>query len=321
MADLALVLVMAVWGSSFSILRFFLSGAGGDATRAASPLALVAARMALSSLLLLAWLGVRPQGRAQLRQLFAPGALAPGGVVRDGLVCGALLAGGFLLQSEGLPRTTASRSGFLTGLLVAFVPLLEYLLFRKRPAPPALVALALAVAGMSLLSGSFSAPLAGVDTLAGDLLTVGCAVVFAAHILALGRVASRHPLALLLLLQLACTGLAAAALGPLVEPGHLPRSAALWSAIVYLALFATLLAFGIQTWAQRVVTPVRIALLSALEPVFAALWAALLLGERLSAAEKAGGGLIVLGVVIGEAGAAWWARRAGRNLGPPLRPG
>ena len=321
MADLSLILVMAVWGSSFPILRFFLSGAGGDVTRAASPLAVVAARMVVASLLLLGWLALRPQGRATLAKLFAPGALARGGVVRDGLFCGALLAAGFLLQTEGFPRTTASRSGFLTGLLVAFVPLLELIFFKKRPAPPALVALALAVAGMALLSGTFqlgleggslrfSAPAAGVDTLAGDLLTVGCAVLFAGHILVLGRVASRHPVSLLLLLQLVCIAATAAVVGPLVETSRLPAAPSLWAAIVYLALFATLLAFGVQTWAQRVVTAVRIAILSALEPVFAALWAALLLGERLSAQEKTGGALIVLGVVVGEAGAAWWAQRA-----------
>ena len=311
MADLALVLVMAVWGSSFAILRFFLSGAGGDLSRAASPLAVVTARMVVAALLLLGWLLLRPAGRAALETLRAPGALARGGVLRDGLLCGALLAGGFLLQTEGLPRTTASRSGFITGLLVAFVPLLEFAFFRKRPAPPALAALALAVAGMALLSGVFSAPAAGQGTAAGDLLTVGCAIVFAAHILVLGRVAPRHPVALLLLLQLACIALVAGLLGPLVETPHLPAAPTLWAAILYLALFATLLAFGVQTWAQRVVAPVRIALLSALEPVFAALWAALLLGERLSVQEKAGGALIVLGVAVGEAGAAWWRRRGG----------
>ena len=317
MADLALTLVMAVWGSSFAVLRFFLSGAGGDSSQAASPLAVLAVRMALASALLAGYLALRPAGRAALRSLAAPGALARGGVLRDGLLCGGLLALAFLFQTEGLPRTTASRSGFLTGLLVAFVPLLELLLYRKRPSPPQLFALGLSLAGMALLSGAVT--LAGApgdgglapigSTLFGDLLTTCGALVFALHILALGRVAARHPISPLLLLQLASVGLAAALVGPLVEVQLLPASPRLWAAIVYLALFCTLVAYGVQTWAQRIVTPVRMALLNSLEPVFAALWAALLLGERLSAGEKAGGALIVLAVVVGEAGAALWARR------------
>ena len=92
---------------------------------------------------------------------------------------------------------------------------------------------------------------------------------------------------------------------PLLPLGNgTPR---LWLALSYLALFATLLAFGIQTWAQKILPPVRIALIGSLEPVFAALWAALLIGERLSGREFFGGALIVLGVVVGEVGSAFRA--------------
>jgi drug/metabolite transporter (DMT)-like permease len=112
----------------------------------------------------------------------------------------------------------------------------------------------------------------------------------------------------LLLLQLATTGAVAAVAGPFVETQHFSGGARLWLALLYLATFATLLAFGIQTWAQRILPPVRVALISSLEPVFAALWAALLIGERLTARELAGGALIVLGVAVGEAGAALRAR-------------
>jgi len=69
-----------------------------------------------------------------------------------------------------------------------------------------------------------------------------------------------------------------------------------------------LLAFGIQTWAQKLISPVRVALISSLEPVFAAIWAAVLIGERLTGHELAGGALIVVGVVVGEAGTALRSR-------------
>ncbi len=296
MADLALVLIMAIWGSSFSILRFLMGGTGAQPS--ATPLALVSVRMALASALLFGFMAAikRPQLRMSAR------------LVRDGLLCGALLGFGFLLQSEGLQRTTASRSGFLTGLLVVLVPLLEFLLFRKRPAPPALAGVVLAFAGMTLLSAPWAE--ASAATLVGDWLTVGCALVFAGHVVFLGRVAARYPLLPLLLLQLFVTAAISATAGPLVEAQHFAGGARLWLALVFLALFATLFAFGIQTWAQQKLPAVRVALLSSLEPVFAALWAALLLGERLSVRELCGGALIVSGVAVGELGAALRSRSA-----------
>ncbi len=287
------MLIMAVWGSSFAILRSLL----GEA--AASPLALVAVRMTIASALLLGFMVATPAGRAQLRAV-------RGGLLRDGVFAGGLLGLGFLLQTEGLQRTTASRSGFLTGTLVVLTPLIEFALFRRRPAPPALIGVLLAFVGMTVLSAPWSD--ASSATALGDTLTLACAVVFAGQIVALGRIAPRHPVLPLLLLQLATIAVIAALAGPLVEAQHFSGAPRLWLALLYLAIFATLLAFGVQTWAQKILPPVRVALISSLEPVFAALWAALLIGERLTTRELVGGALIVLGVVVGEAGSALRAR-------------
>src|SRR5438270_12334197 len=145
---------MAVWGSSFAVLRGLMGGA------AATPLALVAVRMALATgLLAVFMIAFR---RADLRALRGP-------LLRDGLFCGALLGIGFLLQTEGLQRTTASRSGFLTGMLVVLTPLLELLLYGKRPPLPALLGVALAFAGMTTLSAPWAD--ASHATLLGDWLT------------------------------------------------------------------------------------------------------------------------------------------------------
>ncbi|HET9754749.1 MAG TPA: DMT family transporter [Myxococcales bacterium] len=292
MADLALTLIMALWGSSFAILRALLRG------DAASPLALVAVRMGLSSALLFGFMAATPRGRAGLRAI-------RGGLLRDGLLVGALLGVGFVFQTEGLLRTTASRSGFLTGTLVVLTPLIEFAIFRRRPSAPALLGVMLAFAGMTALSAPWSD--ASQATALGDGLTLACALVFAGQIVALGRIAPRHPVLPLLLVQLATTGAIAAIAGPLVERQHFSGAPRLWLALVYLSLFATLLAFGIQTWAQKILAPVRVALISSLEPVFAALWAALLIGERLSGRELLGGALIIVGVVVGEVGGAFRA--------------
>jgi drug/metabolite transporter (DMT)-like permease len=293
LADLALTLIMAVWGSSFAILRSLL----GEA--AASPLALVAVRMTMASALLLGYMAATREGRSGLLRL-------RGDLLRDGMFAGALLGFGFLFQIEGLQRTTASRSGFLTGTLVVLTPLIEFALFRKRPPMPALIGVLLAFLGITVLSAPWSDGSQG--TALGDALTLGCALLFAAQIVVLGRVAPKHPVLPMLLLQLATVGALAGLAGPLVEAQHFSGAPRLWLALLYLAVFATLLAFGIQTWAQKVLPPVRVALICSLEPVFAALWAALLIGERLTLQEVVGGALIVLGVAVGEAGAALRAR-------------
>jgi drug/metabolite transporter (DMT)-like permease len=293
LADLALTLMMAVWGSSFAILRTLLG------EEVASPMALVSVRMTLASALLLGFLAATARGREQLAAIRGP-------LLAEGVFAGALLGLGFLLQTEGLQRTTASRSGFLTGTLVVLTPLIEFAAFRKRPAAPALLGVSLAFLGITVLSAPWSD--ASHATMAGDSLTFLCAVVFAAQIVALGRIAPRHPVLPLLLLQLTTTAAVAAIAGPLVERQHFAGSLRLWAALSYLALFATLLAFGVQTWAQKILPPVRVALIGSLEPVFAALWAALLIGERLSGRELVGGALIIAGVVVGEAGAALRAR-------------
>src|SRR5438132_281879 len=258
LADLALTLIMAVWGSSFAIVRSLLGAAETSA------LLLVAVRMMAASALLAGFMAVGPGRRAQLRAV-------RGELLRDGMFAGGLLGIGFLLQTEGLQRTTASRSGFLTGTLVVMVPLIEFGLFRKRPTLPALLGVLLAFTGMTALSAPWSD--ASQATALGDGLTLACAVVFAGQIVALGRVAPKHPVLPLVLVQLATTGALAALVGPFVEVQHFSAAPRLWAAVLYLAVFATLLAFGIQTWAQKILPPVRVALISALEPVVAALWA------------------------------------------------
>jgi drug/metabolite transporter (DMT)-like permease len=290
MADLALVVLMAVWGSTFAIVRVLV----GSGSSPVSPILLVAVRMAVAFALLLAFLALRSGVRVS-RDL-----------IRDGLVCALFLGAGFLLQIEGQHRTTASRSGFLTGLLVVFVPLIESVFFKKRPSAPQIAGVVIAVCGMAVLSGGGAA---GNAQLTGDLLTFGCAVVFAIHIVVLGRLAPRHEVLALLLVQLGGTCAIAAICGPFVEAQRFQADPRTLAAIAYLAIFATLFAFGVQTWAQRKLSSVRFALLSALEPVFAALWAALLIGERLSPLELSGGALIVLGVVTGEVGTALRARQ------------
>jgi drug/metabolite transporter (DMT)-like permease len=132
----------------------------------------------------------------------------------------------------------------------------------------------------------------------GDVLTLGCAVAFAFNLLALGRASKRHAFEAVALGQIAC---AAALSGVSLAVEH---PVARWNlgvvmAIILTAVFATAMAFALQTWGQKYTTPTRTAVIFALEPVFA-LVTAVAFGEPLRAAALIGGGLILAGILAVE---------------------
>ncbi len=282
-ADGVLVVVTAIWGSSFVVVQ--------DAVRLADPFTFLVLRFTLAAALL---------------TLVDHRALADRKLIVAGVWLGALLFVGFITQTAGLQFTTPSRSGFLTGLSVLLVPFVGLVLFRKWPSPPVLFGVALAVAGLWFLTGGVSG--GGAATAKGDLLTIACAVAFAFYIVLLEPQARVHRPAPLVAVQLWVVALLALIALPFV-PRHFDPSPALWWGIVYTAVMSTAACLLAQTWAQARTSAVRAALIFALEPVFAALFSVAIGRERLGARELVGGTLIVLGIVAAELGAALWARR------------
>ena len=271
LAEAALVGIAAVWGLTFVMVQ--------DAIELLPVMAFLAYRFIVAALL------VAIPFRARLRRL------APDGW-RIGLVMGAFLTAGYAFQTFGLERTTASNAGFITGLFVVLTPLLGALLLGQRAGRLAWGAAAVSAGGLALLSG------VGSDVrLAGDLLVLGCAVSFAAHILATDRGVTGHDLAALLAVQLGLCGLvslvAAVALGDL----EVPREGSVWLALAVTAVVASALGFFVQSYAQRHASPARTALILASEPAFAGLFGYLLADERLSATGWLGAVLILLAIV------------------------
>jgi drug/metabolite transporter (DMT)-like permease len=269
-ADLALVIVAAVWGATFFMIK--------DALQAVPPLWFMALRFGLAAVLL------------------APFAM-PGvwdGGIRAGVLVGLLLFLGYALQTLGLQFTSASRAGFITGLAVVLVPCAEALIFGSRPSRAAVVGVGLSVAGMALLAFGANDP--GLVA-QGDVLVLGCALAFSAHILAVGRYAPRlNPLRLTFVQALTVAALSLA-LASVLETFPVAGSAAALPAVGFTALFATVGAYYVQARAQSFTSPTHTALIFALEPVFAAAFAFALAGERLTHMELAGCVLIVVGMV------------------------
>ncbi|MFP5331449.1 MAG: DMT family transporter [Acidimicrobiia bacterium] len=212
------------------------------------------------------------------------------GVWRDGAIAGLWLFAGYALQTGGLTITGATNSALITGLYVVFVPLLAAVVRRRAPSPWAVVGVMLGFIGTALLTVRDDLILG-----AGDLLTVGCAVAFAGHIVTIARHAHRHPVIPYTTVQLLTT--AALGLGGSLVfegPGLPDRSG--WPAIIMTGLGVSAVAYLLQVWAQHRVGPSRTAILLTLEPVFAVAAAALVLSERLTAAGWFGA-FIILGAI------------------------
>jgi drug/metabolite transporter (DMT)-like permease len=214
-----------------------------------------------------------------------------------GVVLGLLLWVLYVAQTWGLGVTTASNSGFITGMFIIFIPLLSYLMHERRPTAGQLVAVAIAVAGLYLLTGGIR----GLNS--GDVLTLLAAVTYALHVMLTGRYSSRglDPYVLCFQQMLITGGLSLLLAGILRLPFGISTSYAL-GAIIFLAIFPSLSAFLIQLLAQRSVPELRVSLIFTLEPVFGALFAWTLGGEQPILLRALGGVLIVAAMLVSELG-------------------
>jgi drug/metabolite transporter (DMT)-like permease len=273
-AELALVGIAAVWGLTFVMVQ--------DAIAELPTLAFLAYRFLPAAAL------VAVVFRDQLRRLSGAG-------WRAGVLMGAFLTAGYIAQTLGLERTSASNAGFITGLFVVFTPVLGALVLRERMTTSAWAAAVVAALGLYLLSGT-----SGEFSVRGDGLVLLCALAFSAHILATSRAVAEHDVGGLLTVQLAVCGvvclLAAAIAGDL----EAPSGGAVWSALIVTSLVASALGFFVQTFAQRHAPPARTALILASEPAFAGLFGWLIGDEHLSAIAWLGAVLILAAIVAVE---------------------
>jgi drug/metabolite transporter (DMT)-like permease len=264
-----------VWGSTFVVVKDALADVG--------PFEFVAMRFGVAFLTLLLI------GHGRLKGLGRHGLCA-------GLVIGIFLFLGYALQTTGLQLTTASKAGFITGLSILIVPVLAFAVLRHRIGPGLVLGVALACAGMYLLSFSGSASFN-----IGDLFVLGCAVAFAAHIVSISAFAPRYDPIALSIVQTGFVAALATAITALAERQPLPSATSVaWGPALYTGIVGTAAVLGVQTTIQRFTTPSHAALIFSLEPVFAALFAWALVGETLGTGGLVGGGLILAGMVVAE---------------------
>jgi drug/metabolite transporter (DMT)-like permease len=283
MAVVALIAVTAVWGVTFVQVK--------DAVELYPLFAFLAVRFAIATATL-AFPGAR-----RLRTLGRDGAGA-------GALLGLLLAAGYVLQTAGLQLTTVSSTGFVTGMYVVLTPLIALVLLRSRITSAAWAGVALSTGGLALLSGVHA------GSAAGDLLVLAGAAVYSLQIVLMERYAPRYDAVAFTLVEMlaACVGLGVVA----VARGDLgmPHGWTVWSALAVTGVFASALAFLVQTWAQRRTSATRTALAFTMEPVFTALFGITLADDRLGAWGWSGCAAIMGGIVLAEPAAAATLRAA-----------
>ncbi|KZE46800.1 hypothetical protein AV540_21045 [Brevibacillus parabrevis] len=294
MADITLLLIALVWGTTFLIVQ--------QAIASLPPNTFNAVRFTVAALFLLVILLIR--NRHQLAEFRGP-------IIRAGIILGFWLCLGYALQTVGLLYTTPSKAGFITGLSVVLVPLFSFLLLRDRIKVVAVLGVILAAAGLYLLTQNqeFSFNL-------GDALVFGCAICFAMQIVFTGKYAphfSALPLAIVQLGTVAVMSWLYAfffedwsrAFDPAIL--FIPEVA---MGLIVTSIFATALAFLAQTALQKQTSSTRVALIFALEPVFAALTSYIFIHEVLNGRQLTGCLMIFTGMILAEMPIAQWLQQA-----------
>jgi drug/metabolite transporter (DMT)-like permease len=282
-AHLAVVMAAVIFGSTFLVVK--------DAIKHVRPVPFLAARFLIGAAVLGVVDRVRSVGGARRGAGGREGA-SPG-LGRAGLVAGLVLLGGYVFQTIGLQYTTTSVSAFVTYLLVVLVPLLSAVILRHVPSVPTVAGVVMATVGLFLLTGK------GFALGKGEVLTLGCALCFALHILVLNHAAPRFDGLRLNAVQLAVVG--AACLVPGLWLGGYDFTPAAWLAAIYTGVTASGIALGLQIWGQRQVGPTRTSLLLTIEPVSAGV-IGVVAGEHLGWSGVAGAGLILAGIAAAELG-------------------
>lgn len=283
-AELLLLLITLIWGGTFSIVKKALDDV--------SPLIFLGIRFGISTIL---YVFLFSNSFKHFNLL----------ALKHALIIAFFLFAGFAFQTVGLKYTTASKSAFITGMLVIFTPIAQTIIERRAPRLGNLIGIFLVTVGLLLLTSKddsiegFLYSL-GKNFTIGDFLTLLCAIMFALYIVYLDIYSRQHPSHILVLVQLALTSVSSFLIAPIFEEPRINLTSGLFFALIYTSLLATIFATHIQTEYQKFTTPTRAAVIFTMEPVFAGVIAWVFLSEKLSPLAILGAILMLSGLLISE---------------------
>ena len=270
LAPWALLTVSAAWGFSFVVMK--------DAIQRQSVNNFLFTRFTLAVIVLIL---IRPQ----VIKHFNKDLLQRGGLA------GVFLGLGYIAQTLGLERTGAAITGFITGLYVVLTPLIASIVLKEKITKFTWYCIAVATFGLGLLS------IRGFSVGIGEMFVLASAVLFAAHIIALSKWSSGRDVYAMTVIQLSMCAILAG-LASAIEGYSLPPDSGVWSVVVFTAVFATAIAFIVQTWSQAHMSATKVAVILTMEVVFAAAFAIVLGGERLTIQTAVGGVLVVVAMYL-----------------------
>lgn len=270
LAPWALLTVSAAWGFSFVVMK--------DAIQRQSVNNFLFSRFTLAVIVMIL---IRPQ----VIKLFTKDLLQRGGLA------GVFLGLGYIAQTLGLERTGAAITGFITGLYVVLTPLIASIVLKEKITKFTWYCIAVATFGLGLLS------IRGFSVGIGEMFVLASAVLFAAHIIALSKWSSGRDVYAMTVIQLSMCAILAG-LASAIEGYSLPPDSGVWSVVVFTAVFATAIAFIVQTWSQAHMSATKVAVILTMEVVFAAAFAIVLGGERLTIQTAVGGVLVVVAMYL-----------------------
>ena len=275
-AEIYLLGIVVIWGSTFAIIKGILDQI--------MPFTFLAYRFFLAAFILCVIFWKRLKNIDQI-------------ILRKGFLIGIFLFLGYTFQTVGLKYTTATKAGFITGLSVVLVPFISYFFIKEKVYQNSVIGVIFAVIGLWFLNynGSFNFNF-------GDFLVLLCAMSFAMHIISVGLYAKKMDYVLLVIVQLATVFILSLLMALFFEIPeiHLSYPYNVWWGIVLTGIFATALAFYMQNRFQRYSTATKTAIIFSGEPIFAAIFAYLLLGEKVGLIAWIGGLLIIFGMIISQ---------------------
>jgi len=288
-AEGALLLNALIWGGTFVIVKSALTDS--------SPMMFVAVRFTISTLILLPF-AYKSFSGINRRSLI------------DGFNLGVLLFLGFVFQTIGLKYTTATKSAFITGTFVVFTPIFQTIIEKRFPSRANIAGILLVILGIIFLSSKGESVFdifyeIGASFNFGDFLTLLCAVFYALYIVYLDIISHRNEFKYLTFAQIAVTavlGYAAASTFSALELEVIEFNLTdnLLLALAYTSILATAITLLLQTKYQKEVTPTRAGIIFSMEPIFAAVFAYIVLTEMLSYLGIIGCIFIFTGVLISE---------------------
>ena len=258
-----LILTAMIWGTAFVFQRVGMEQI--------EPITFNAARMALAAV--------------------AVGMVSA--VPFGGICCGTFMAAASIFQQMGIVHTTAGKAGFITAMYMLLVPVINFLLFKKRNSWIVWLAVLIGVVGMYLLcmDGSFRLT-------RGDTLVCICAVLFSGHILCCDHfVKLGNPIRISAIQFVTCTAISSVA-ALLLEQPDMGKILSAAIPILYCGIISGGLGYTLQIIAQKFTDPAIASLLMSLESVFAVIAGALILGERMSTRELWGCVIMFAAIIL-----------------------